>query len=73
MDFLNPSFVITSIMKIHVAHIYEENACVFADFVVRVMIRDADTDADGDYRKRSAGSGKPYHRMIWKTLMIWIS
>ena len=57
-------------MKIHVAYIYEENECNFADFVVRVMIRDADTDADGDYRKRSAGSGNPYHRMIWEASMI---
>ena len=51
-------------MKIHVAYTYEENECNFADVVVRVMIRDADTDADGDYRKRSAGSVNPYHRMI---------
>ena len=73
MDFLNPLFVITSMMTIHVAYNCEEHVCDFAYFVVSVMIRDTDTDADGDDKHHNAGSGNPYHRCFPEHAMIWMS
>ena len=73
MDFLNSLFVITSMMKIHAAYMYAENDSDVADFVVRVMIRDTDTNADGDYTKRNTGSGNSYPRCFPENAMIWIS